>query len=570
MPLIFSPTTLVSPSHARGTSLLDTGMELNWAQLLVHDDEALARFCADHRIPDDVVIERPRPNDDADWVEGKGNRIPIRTWFIHQAELRFSLSKLLKIVISLYGLTFMQVSEFPTGELDPFSVPRHRGYVPVVMSPYRYTIPLRATRQGRPVLPPLQVRGQALRPRSSLSDEVSDLFEGTLAELRRLLEEAQGESSDSNELTPLVPVLNLTILPSSNSDIAIIEPRVVVEHSYTHSDNSSHGSVRRAVFYGGWQTKKETANRGNFLKKRGKGAGSAIGTPELWTPQFTAVEIGKHVTSADTSKDHETCVALGNAVMLPQDVADHAVETTIEFREASDLKAFVCGEVYKKLFYRAFERVRDVYEKQLAELCPGIFQEGWLTCLKELKVPLDHPAWSSPTPPVQPLAFPERYSPIILLDFNEEEYATLPIDGGNVNIAVAEARADVEGTVDGDRASQVEGDRDGEAEDHAGLSTCIAMIRDVGVVVSRNVVVLVYTPTSTIEVPFSHHQASDRYSARAGGLVELASPSPSAFAEYRSLVGTLPYLEATIHKAAALLAVLDDQSVVPLSFRMEG
>ncbi|GFS43553.1 hypothetical protein Acr_00g0085740 [Actinidia rufa] len=47
-------------------------------------------------------------------------------------------------------------------------------------------------------------------------------------------------------------------------------------------------------------------------------------------------------------------------------------------------------------------------------------------------------------------------------------------------------------------------------------------------------------------------------SARSGGLVELASPSPSAFAEYRSLVGTLPYLEATNHKAVVLLAVLDD------------
>ncbi|GFZ16778.1 hypothetical protein Acr_26g0000480 [Actinidia rufa] len=43
-----------------------------------------------------------------------------------------------------------------------------------------------------------------------------------------------------------------------------------------------------------------------------------------------------------------------------------------------------------------------------------------------------------------------------------------------------------------------------------------------------------------------------------------------AFVEYRSLVGTLPYLEATIHKATTLLAVLDDRSVVPLSFRMEG
>ena len=120
-------------------------------------------------------------------------------------------------------------------------------------------------------------------------------------------------------------------------------------------------------------------------------------------------------------------------------------------QEASDLKAFACGEVYKKQFDRAFERAGDVYKRQLAELRPDIFQEGWLACLKELKTSLDHPAWASPAPPIQLPASLDRYSPIILPDFNEEEYATLPADEGNVNIAVAEARAGVEGAVGGDR-----------------------------------------------------------------------------------------------------------------------
>ena len=53
-------------------------------------------------------------------------------------------------------------------------------------------------------------------------------------------------------------------------------------------------------------------------------------------------------------------------------------------QEASDLKAIACSKVYKKIFDRAFERARDVYEKQLAKLRLEIFQEGWLTCLKEL------------------------------------------------------------------------------------------------------------------------------------------------------------------------------------------
>jgi len=196
-------------------------MALNRAQMLVRDSEAIAQFRLDYRIPDNVVIERPGPNDDADWVEGEGNRMPIRTWFIYQAGLRFPVSKLLRHVLSICGLTFMQVSvnfvrtvlavealmrrehleftaddllhvyclvkprrnpetlvlegnhylrlrqpnqpqtrlvtdspdkdqylndfiwvsgqwEFPDNEPDPFSIPRHRGYVPVGVDHFLY------------------------------------------------------------------------------------------------------------------------------------------------------------------------------------------------------------------------------------------------------------------------------------------------------------------------------------------------------------------------------------------------------------------------------------------------
>ena len=282
------------------------------------------------------------------------------------------------------------------------------GYVPL----YTYTIPLRAARQSHPALPPLRIRGQGSRPRSSLSDEVSDLFEGTSAELQRLLEEAEGESSSSSSSessfsswdidlgaedpdeeaevedgeevdqvpvaaqlipVPLVQVPDHINLPSSDSDIAIIEPREVVEHSYSHSSVSTSelqgneeimapkvrvlgkkqvprtepplhpeapGPVAPVVtedqsmapssMAGGKRKGKQPAE-GASRQKRGKGVGSTGGSPELWTPQFTAVELGKHVTSADSTKDHETCVALGNAMMLPQDVADHAAESAAEF-----------------------------------------------------------------------------------------------------------------------------------------------------------------------------------------------------------------------------------------------
>ncbi|GFS37313.1 hypothetical protein Acr_00g0051320 [Actinidia rufa] len=96
----------------------------------------------------------------------------------------------------------------------------------------------------------------------------------------------------------------------------------------------------------------------------------------------------KHVTNVDTSKDHKTCLAFGNAVMLPQDM--------------------------------------------VAELRPSIFQEGWLACLKELGTPSDHLAWNAVNPLIEPLDLPIVYSPLILSGFNEEEYMNQPVDDEGV------------------------------------------------------------------------------------------------------------------------------------------
>ena len=54
-------------------------MELNWAQLMVPDDVALNKFRTDHGIPEDIQIKRSGPNEDANLVEGNGDRIPVRT-----------------------------------------------------------------------------------------------------------------------------------------------------------------------------------------------------------------------------------------------------------------------------------------------------------------------------------------------------------------------------------------------------------------------------------------------------------------------------------------------------------
>ncbi|GFS36335.1 hypothetical protein Acr_00g0045430 [Actinidia rufa] len=63
---------------------------------------------------------------------------------------------------------------------------------------------------------------------------------------------------------------------------------------------------------------------------------------------------------------------------------------------------------------------------QVAELCPNIFQEGWQAYLKVLGTFSNHLAWNAPAPPIEPLDPPVVYSPILLLDFNEKEYANKP------------------------------------------------------------------------------------------------------------------------------------------------
>ena len=76
-------------------------MELNRTQLPVHDDPVLNWFRTDHGIPHDVQIERSEAIEDANLVKGRGNRIPIRIWLIHQLGLRFPISLMLKEAMAL-------------------------------------------------------------------------------------------------------------------------------------------------------------------------------------------------------------------------------------------------------------------------------------------------------------------------------------------------------------------------------------------------------------------------------------------------------------------------------------
>ena len=76
----------------------------------MHDDTVLARFRRDPEIPNDVLIKRHCPSKVAVMVRGHDDRIPLRTWLIHQASLWVLVSPMFKEVMARCGLTFMQVS----------------------------------------------------------------------------------------------------------------------------------------------------------------------------------------------------------------------------------------------------------------------------------------------------------------------------------------------------------------------------------------------------------------------------------------------------------------------------
>ena len=75
-----------------------------------------------------------------------------------------------------------------------FLVAELLNYVPL----YHHVIPHRLDRLRQPRLPLLRIREGASRRRSSFSVEVSNLIEGTVAELAQLRQEAEGLSTGSS------------------------------------------------------------------------------------------------------------------------------------------------------------------------------------------------------------------------------------------------------------------------------------------------------------------------------------------------------------------------------------
>ncbi|GFZ01005.1 hypothetical protein Acr_14g0006400 [Actinidia rufa] len=222
----------------------------------------------------------------------------------------------------------------------------------------------------------------------SLSVEVNNLIEGTTAELARLRQEGEevarevGDKEEDTEVEEVVDYLSFPIVAPATKDL--------IEHSF--NQGSSFGTNSEEV---DMAPKPRTLEEGEapcgraHLSKEGKGSSNSVGPFKIvGVPELLCFQnlLGKQVINADTSKDHENYLALGNAIMLQKNVADYAAEGSEEFsdliimqgvqaeatlaqmnkalQDVAEFQKVASSEVFEQVFNRGYNRSRDSYEKQ--------------------------------------------------------------------------------------------------------------------------------------------------------------------------------------------------------------
>ncbi|GFZ18311.1 SEC12P-like 2 protein [Actinidia rufa] len=330
-------------------------MELNRALLLVHNDAALNKFRTDHSNPKDVQIERLGPNEDANLVKGNGNRIPVCTELIYQAGLRFPISPMLKecrgsAACINYGAAEEgaghTLSSRATRDLH-LRNPRQPQTRKVTDNPvnnrqasrkvidllayepiYRHVIPHKADKLGRIRLPALRIEGRApQRCNSSSRDFNAELNED--APLARVLGWEEGiTSKEPGGVEPSSSEAPLLDKRKRKQLAGGLEARLGTKHDWHGRKVARHGTA------GTFDTSrvappKSPRRRGTSLAFLPSSSVNA----ELWKPDFSTAELGKQVTVADSTKDHDTNLALAQAIMLPKDVANVAEECSKEIRD---------------------------------------------------------------------------------------------------------------------------------------------------------------------------------------------------------------------------------------------
>ncbi|GFS33558.1 hypothetical protein Acr_00g0029260 [Actinidia rufa] len=344
--------------------------------------------------------------------------------------------------------------EFRAGDDGLWSFPRYNDHLPNNFND-------RVVELVKVSLPPLRIEGQTpWREAFSLESEEEEEAVSQLVLNRR-------RGRVVSVVKPKDPVPRIFILSSN----------------YEHSDDLALVELAKAIM--GVKLNSLDA----LLLDKHKGNELLVGTPkrpwrrigemslgadsELWRPEFSACELGRQVTTADSARDHNTNVPLARAVMLPNDVAALSEETSktmrsllvmqhvqsVELKRAKKKVGNMESELNKPgSHWEKLIKLRPIWlplnkpEMAVTQLQPSLkaklmlprplppsfrqwhvievrseaFLEGWLTCPSELGVSKDNPVWSKATPTFEFPESPMHYLPMVLFGFDKEKYANRP------------------------------------------------------------------------------------------------------------------------------------------------
>ncbi|GFS29792.1 hypothetical protein Acr_00g0008520 [Actinidia rufa] len=137
---------------------------------------------------------------------------------------------------------------------------------------------------------------------------------------------------------------------------------------------------------------------------------SSSADAELWKLEFCTIELSRQRAAA---------------------ISNHMKDQLAELKRAKRKM----GSLKSQLNKAKLALAGDNYDRQVAELHPRIFMEGWLACLTKLSIPENNPTWAKVAPVAKLPESLEPYSPMILPCFNEE-YMNQPVEEDGIEAPI--------------------------------------------------------------------------------------------------------------------------------------
>ncbi|GFZ06601.1 hypothetical protein Acr_18g0007710 [Actinidia rufa] len=371
-------------------------MELNSAQLLVYNNEALERFMAKHDIPIDFQIEHPGPNEVTHLVEGNEDHILVSVNFVRTVLEVDTLMRQMKLPFSAEDLLHVYTIVRPMNELGtPFFIGKitYASGTPVI---HRRDFNNKFKCRFEDYKKAIQVVSNR-----KVSRKVADVLKYEPIYWHMIPHKA--EEPNMINLPPLhieerVPWGDASNLKREAKDSNVsLEETNMVKFKTLGQKKKTMPAADPPTIEAPSSGKKETVKvPSKRSKTKARGTSSPVlhssdADAELWKLEFAAIKLGRQVIVVDSTKDRDTSLSLTWVVMLPKDVTNSAEESS----DAASLEPpESCNHLkpYEGLvFNRGINQVRDNYYRKVAELCPWDLHRGVARLLNSARHPRGQP-----------------------------------------------------------------------------------------------------------------------------------------------------------------------------------